>query len=125
MSLGDWKKRLQERYFNKFILLRDKGKPCISCGRLTGCKVNAGHFLSVGSHPELRFNEDNVALQCEHCNSFLSGNPVEYEKRLREKIGNERVDFLKGPHEMPRYRVDDIKEMIEIYKAKIKHLKEL
>jgi hypothetical protein len=46
--------------FNRFIRLRDEGDSCISCGRNTGAKMNAGHYKSVGSTPALRFNEDNV-----------------------------------------------------------------
>jgi hypothetical protein len=96
-TTGDKLKKIQT-VFNKYIRERDKGKPCISCLRWTGKKVNAGHFLSVGSHPELRFSPINVWQQCEYCNSYKSGNQAAYETNLRLEIGDSLVDFLKSKH---------------------------
>lgn len=116
----EWLKDAQT-VFNKFIRLRDEGIACISCGRNSGAKMNAGHYLSVGAHPELRFNEFNVHLQCEHCNSYKSGNQAQYRPRLIEKIGLQQVEMLEGPHEPLKLTIEDIKELIAEYKAKIKH----
>jgi hypothetical protein len=44
-TLPKLKKQLQE-LFNKFIRLRDQGKPCISCERPKDY-LQAGHFYSV------------------------------------------------------------------------------
>lgn len=109
-SKGKWTQEAQA-VFNKWVRLSQADQPCISCGRSTGCKVNAGHYLSVGAHPHLRFNEYNVHLQCEHCNCFLSGNQVEYRKRLIDKIGIDKVEWLEGPHPIVRLTIDDIKEI--------------
>ena len=112
--------------FNKWIrTVRDAGNSCISCGRSTGCKVNAGHYRSVGSSPELRFNEDNVHLQCEHCNCHKSGNCTDYRIRLIQKIGLARVEKLEGPHKPKKYTIEEIKEIKEIYRMKIKQQKEI
>ena len=116
---GDWLREAQTE-FNKFIRKRDEGNPCISCGRSTGCKVNAGHYRSVGACPELRFEEDNVHLQCEHCNCFRSGNAIDYRIGLIRKIGVERVEWLEGPHEPKKYTVEQIKEIKEAYRRKLK-----
>lgn len=51
-----------QEQFNRFIVLRDSGKPCASCGRYL--PLCCGHFRSVGAAPELRFNEDNAHGQC-------------------------------------------------------------
>ena len=67
--------------FNAWIRKRDENLPCISCGTFNG-KMNAGHYRSVGSCPELRFDENNVHKQCERCNSHLSGNLINYRKGL-------------------------------------------
>jgi hypothetical protein len=109
-SKGDWTQEAQMA-FNKYIRVSSYGEPCFSCGRNTGAKMNAGHYLSVGGHPELRFEEDNCHLQCEHCNSFLSGNVARYRINLIEKIGLERVEWLEGPHEAKNYTIDDLKEI--------------
>lgn len=118
---SQWLKDLQV-VFNRFIRLRDAGKPCISCGRDTGAKMNAGHYLSVGAHPELRFNEMNCHRQCEHCNSFKSGNQAQYRPRLIEKIGLEKVEWLEGKHEPLKLTIDEIKLMLADYRARVKEL---
>lgn len=111
---SDWMREAQIAC-NRYIRLRDTGKACISCGRDTGAKINAGHYRSVGSCPELRFNELNIYLQCEHCNSYLSGNAIEYRKNLKELIGNDLLEYLEGPHETKKYTVDELKEIKQLY----------
>lgn len=103
--------RLTQLAFNRMIRARDSGLPCISCGRNTGAKMNAGHYLTVGGHPALRFEPDNCHLQCEHCNSHLSGNIARYRIGLIEKIGLERVEWLEGPHEAKHYTAKELIEM--------------
>lgn len=122
-SRSDWLKDLQ-RVFNEFIRLRDVDLPCISCGRYHQGQYHAGHYRSVGACPELRFNEDNVHKQCSACNSHLSGNILEYLLGLIEKIGLERVEFLERQDHPPlKLSVEEIKDLIKAYKAKVKELK--
>lgn len=118
---SEWLKDAQT-WFNKFVRLRDAGNPCISCGRNSGAKMNAGHYLSVGAHPELRFNEFNTNLQCEHCNSYKSGNQAEYRPKLIAKIGLAEVERLEGPQEALKLTIPEIQELIKTYKAKVKEL---
>jgi hypothetical protein len=113
-SRGDWLREAQQA-FNRYIRARDHGKACISCGRSTGAKVNAGHYLTVGAHPELRFEPLNCHLQCEHCNCYLSGNLIRYRQRLIEVIGQDMVDWLEGPHDPKKYSIEDIKEIKATY----------
>ncbi|TEW24926.1 recombination protein NinG, partial [Histophilus somni] len=87
--------------FNRFIRLRDKNLPCISCGRYHQGQWHAGHYRSVGACPELRFNEDNVHKQCSVCNNHKSGNVIEYRINLVAKIGVERVEFLERKDHLP------------------------
>ena len=110
--------------FNAYIRARDEGQPCISCGRDTGAKRNAGHYRSVGAAPELRFDEHNCHAQCEHCNSYLSGNLVGYRPRLIEKIGLAAVEELEGPHEPKKYTVEELIEIKQTYKAKLRELRD-
>lgn len=110
--------------FNRFIRARDSGLPCISCGAGDrNCKRNAGHYLSVGSHPELRFSEDNCHGQCERCNTYLSGNLVEYRKGLVQKIGITRVELLEGPHPPQKYTIEELINLRDHYRVKLKALK--
>ncbi len=110
--------------FNKFIRLRDKGKPCISCLNDKPKKVNAGHYYSSGGHKNLTYNEDNCHLQCEFCNSYLHGNLIEYRKNLIERIGIKRVEQLDElAHVTRKYTREELRELNELYKQKIKELK--
>ena len=108
--------------FNKYIRLRDKDEPCISCSRFHRGQYHAGHFRTVGAAPELRFNEYNCHKQCSVCNNHLSGNLLEYRRKLVAKIGIEKVEWLEGPHEPVKYTIDEILEIKKLYQQKIKEL---
>lgn len=117
---GDYLKEVQT-VFNTYIRKRDNGLNCISCQK-PPLKKNAGHYRSVGSCPELRFEEMNVHLQCEHCNTYLHANLIEYRKHLINKIGLKNVEWIEGNHEPKRYTKEQLIELKEIYKQKIKEL---
>jgi len=109
--------------FNRFIRLRDEALPCISCQRHHAGQYHAGHYLAVGIHPELRFDELNVHKQCSVCNNHLSGNKIEYRKNLIIKMGIEVVEYLEGKHEAKKYTIVEIVNLKLVYKLKIKELK--
>ncbi len=121
MSLQDWLK-LAQMTFNKYIRHRDKGLNCISCDK-PAKKANAGHFYSQGGHSNVRFHEDNVHLQCEHCNSYLSGNLLNYRIGIEKRIGTARLIVLEViAHETKKWTVQELNEIIETYKRKLKEL---
>ena len=108
--------------FNRYIRERDKAQPCISCGSQPK-KENAGHFFNANNHWNVRFDEDNVHLQCERCNSFLSGNLIEYRANLITKIGQERFNQLESRARLTRkFTKDELKELIKKYKKKFTEL---
>jgi len=113
-----------QKIFNAYIRERDKGKPCISCGRTELKKVNAGHYFSSGGHKNVTFNEDNVHLQCEYCNQYLSGNLLNYQIGIEKRIGGERLLTLHEEAHKPRkYTREELKELMKEYKEKLKILK--
>jgi len=130
-------KKTQEKYFNPYIRLRDHDLPCISCNRLdgeihykgVGGKWDCGHYKTVGAFPELRFDERNAAKQCKKCN----GGSGKYSRKdrsvkegfdigMQERYGEERLDWLNGPHEPKRYTIDNLKTIQNWYKRKSKRL---
>lgn len=113
-----------QQIFNAYIRLRDNAEYCISCGRSHDGQYHAGHYRSVGSCPELRFNDKNCHKQCAPCNNHLSGNLVNYRVNLLAKFGVEFIDFLEGPHEPKRYTIQDLKELQVLYSGKIKELEQ-
>lgn len=107
---------------NAYIRARDKGKPCISCGTTTAGQYHAGHYRSVGAMPALRFHEDNIHLQCAQCNNWKSGNATEYRIRLMKKIGEAMVEYLEKDQVIHKFDLEEIKEIRQYYKDKMKEL---
>ena len=115
--------KVAQQVFNKYIRLRDEGNLCISCGKIPK-KSNAGHFYSAGGHFSVRFDERNVHLQCEYCNSFLSGNLLPYRENLLAKLGFEKFESLSAEAMKTRkFTREELKKIIETYKQKIKDFK--
>ena len=115
--------REAQQAFNTWIRLRDAGRPCISCGRHHQGQMHAGHYLSVGARPELRYEPLNVWLQCAPCNTHLSGNAVLFRQALVREIGLERVEWLEGPHQAKKYTADELRAIKAEYTAKARELK--
>jgi hypothetical protein len=123
LTLSDHLK-IAQATFNHWIRLRDEGLNCISCQKPPK-KKNAGHYFNANNHYAVRFDEDNVHLQCEHCNTSLSANLIPYRKYLIEKIGIERFEVLESKAYLTRnFTIEEVKEINETYKRKIKELKQ-
>lgn len=125
---SEYKKEAQAA-FNAFIRQRDIELPCISCDRkpndnglVKGSRWDAGHYRSRGANLELAFVEENVHKQCTYCNRDLSGNAINYRINLVKKIGQARVDWLEGPHELPRYTIDDYQAIKKKYRQKLRDM---
>ena len=88
--------KLCQTLVNKYVRLRDHGKPCISCDWPDdGSNArHASHFRSVGSCSSVRFNTLNIHASCAQCNTSKSGNISQYRPRLIEKIGVELVEWV-------------------------------
>jgi hypothetical protein len=127
LSMKDRPKALRaaREAFNAFIRYRDKDLPCISCQRHHQGQYHAGHYKTKGAHPELEFHEDNCHKQCAPCNNHLSGNIVNYRPNLVDKVGIEMTEWIEGPHETKKYTVDELWQIRDKYKAKLKELKAL
>jgi len=111
--------------FNAYIRARDKGKTCISCEIRLGSEPNtfdAGHYRSVGSAPHMRFVEDNCHGQCKHCNNWLSGNHVQYRKRLLERIGLEELEKLEADTTVRKYSKEELIQIAKTYREKARRL---
>lgn len=118
---SQWLKEAQTA-FNAYIRARDHGKACISCIRNHTGQWHAGHFMSIGAKPELRFCEWNVHKQCQPCNTHLHGNLVLYRLALVERYGAHLVTWLEGPHEPKKYTIEQLREIRDTYRAKTREL---
>lgn len=95
----------------KFVRLRDclwtKKNPewglCISCGGLCQYKYDesidpkrcgsAGHYVPR-ANMALRWDMENVNLQCRYCNEFLDGNEEGYKEGIIAKYGQATLNRL-------------------------------
>jgi len=109
---------------NAYVRERDKGKPCISCGKPDNGQHqrHASHYRSVKACSILRFNCGNIHTSCATCNTMLSGNLLEYRIRLVQQKGAEFVEWLESQNDIKRYEIDELKDIKEDYKQKLKLL---
>lgn len=104
---------------NKYIRARDHGQPCISCNsqpaQKRGGTMEAGHYRSRGAAGHLRFNTNNIHLQCVKCNRYKSGNAVDYRLGLIKKIGIEKVEALENDNMPRKFTIEYLKRMKRIF----------
>lgn len=112
---------------NAYVRERDYGKPCISCGlppkQVFGGAVDCGHYRSVGSAPNCRFNLKNLAAQCVKCNRFLGSNSVEMRKGLIAKIGLEAVEALEADQTVRKFDIAYLERIKRIFRKKTRRAK--
>ena len=125
---SDWMKEVQAA-FNAFIRARDADLPCICCGKPlsagdVGGSYDCGHYRSVGSAPHLRFDERNAHAQRKQCNRWGAGRAVDYRIGLIARIGQAAVEALESDQEPRKYTVDELIQLKQFYKAKLKELRE-
>lgn len=113
-----------KKVFQHFIRLRDKGKPCISCGNKNPADWCGSHFFSAGVYSGLIFDERNCHGACNsYCNMYLSGNLVNYRIGLIERYGEEYVLKLEQDSlnlKQYKYTREELQQIKEKYKLKIK-----
>jgi hypothetical protein len=116
--------------FSKYIRLRDclkttgtkdNGK-CFTCNRLVKIhECDAGHFISRTYNSTL-FNEKNVHLQCKKCNAF-GGNVLEYRRQIVKMYGEGAdIELEDKATELKKFSPPELKDLIEVYKEKLKKL---
>lgn len=91
-----------QKLVNQWVVhVRDKGKPCCTCGTTNPfIKYDAGHYRSRGACPEARYILTNIHRQCSvRCNVHGSGMRSEYIEFIRAEYGQEHLDWLDGPHQ--------------------------
>ena len=115
-EIKSYAQRLGEakKVFQKWIRLRDKDKPCISCGTISSTVWDGGHFKKAELYSGVIFNEHNVNIQCGKCNRFLGGNELNYRTGLIAKIGEQAVLNLEHLAEMSRMKKYTNEELEEI-----------
>ena len=135
------KKNVWDNYVKNYIRMRDCDAngygQCVSCGKVIHYKDgDAGHYLFKGSTWErIRFEEDNLGLQCKKCNTHLSGNITAWFRRVADKYGyqfasgsDERLRGLchnkDGSFKPFRWDKEKLQKVKDYYKPRLKKVKE-
>lgn len=113
-------KQEAQKVVNQYIRLRDKHKPCCSCGHTGDRQFHAGHYESAGGNQQQRFYTLNIHKQCSICNNHLSANLVEYRKFMINKYGIKKVEEIENNHESKKYTVEYLQKLIRVFRKKIK-----
>ena len=123
-TIADLKREAQQALNRWIVHVRDKGRPCISCGRHHQGAWHAGHYLSRGAAPQHALNPINVWKQCAQCNTYLHGNQAAYRIRLVELIGLEKVEALESDNAPHKWTREELIALRDEYRAKLKAIKE-
>lgn len=122
-SRSQWMKEAQSE-FNRYIRFRDLARFCISCGSNHQGQWHAGHYLSTGARPELRFDERNVHKQCQPCNTHLHGNLLAYRVGLIGRIGLAAVESLEGPSPPRKFTIRELMDIKGKYRRLSRQLEQ-
>lgn len=113
-------------WFQRWVRLRDKDLPCISCGSTKDKRYDGGHWWKAEIYSGLIFHVDNCHKQCSRpCNKDLAGDPANYRIGLVKRIGEERVKWLEENKDRLRnykYTRQELIDIAEAYKQKIKQI---
>ena len=83
-----------KKEFQKWIRLRDKDQPCISCGVFETKLWDGGHYKKAELYFGVIFDKMNVHKQCRKCNRFLGGNELNYREGLISRYGIDYVEEI-------------------------------
>lgn len=114
-----WAQEAQKEV-NRYVRIRDAARVCVSCDRQPTWdgQWHASHFRSVGAASAVRFNLWNIHKACSICNNWKSGNLSEYEPRLRARIGDDKVNWLRAQNQRTDYSVEYLKRLKSVFKKR-------
>ncbi|WP_156374702.1 recombination protein NinG [Pseudorhodoferax sp. Leaf274] len=109
---------------NKIVRIRDAHLGCCSCDRGPNWsgQWHASHLRSVGAASAVRFHLWNIHKGCSICNNHLSGNLAEYGPRIRERIGNAKVDWLYTQNHRVTHNVEYLKRFKAVMGKRLRRM---
>ena len=123
-SISSLKKKAW-KFLSKAIRLEAEDKngqcKCVTCGKQKPWKeIQAGHLVSGRTNGVL-FDERGIFPQCYACNVCRQGMGAEYTLFIIKNYGQGLVDeLIQKRREAVSFTKEELKEMIEGYKVRIK-----
>lgn len=99
-----------QKLVNQWVVhVRDKDKPCCTCGTTNPfIKYDAGHLRTRAASPATRFLLQNINKQCSvRCNVHAAGAVGEHKAYVIATYGQETLDFIYGPHPTLKEQLPD------------------
>ncbi len=117
-----------QKLVNKYVRLRDQGKPCISQNIPYTPDAEAGHLYPKNQFSAIRFDLDNIHGQSIYANRNLKGDFENYIIRVEKRIGKERLEILKNKAaeckiNVKQWSFDELKQIQKDIKIKIERWK--
>lgn len=109
---------IRQKYYDEFT----EYVSCVTCGKTAHYKdgMQNGHYISR-SHRSLRYDDLNCHVQCFRCNVKLKGNMPAYALFLIRTYGQGILEELEEKKSQTKqFTANELLELIQIYKAKIK-----
>ncbi|KLP36186.1 recombination protein NinG [Enterobacter ludwigii] len=102
---------LTQRHVNELRRLTclANGDGCISCGTHYSPEWHAGHYRTIAAAGHLRFEPDNIWLQCCECNIDKSGNRLAFRAALLVRTGEPRILALENDNRLHRWTQEELK----------------
>ena len=112
-----------DRIFSEYIRKRDANKKgickCITCNKEYAWNdIDAGHFISR-KEMATRWDEQNVAAQCKHCNRFRYGRQYQFSLSLDQKSKGLSKRLYNKSKEVVKFSMIDLQDMVDLYKQKL------
>lgn len=114
-----------DNIFSQYIRLsasdKDGNCTCVTCGKVAHWKgegQQAGHFISRSAY-SIRWNEDNVKVQCVGCNVYRYGEQYKFSLYLGKKKSQELLDKSRIITKFASY---ELEEMLQHYSSEVKKL---
>lgn len=115
-------KKEAQAAFNRYVRLRDNGRPCFVCGAQLcvggiGGGFDAGHIRSRGEADHLRYDERNVFGQCKRCNAAGSTKPHVMREAATRLLGVEVAEALYADNAPIKWTRDGLRAIRDKYRA--------
>lgn len=95
LTRTQWFNKLQSLVNQYVTKVRDVNQKCCTCSKATfTSSFDAGHFLTRGARPDVRFELTNIHKQCVACNQYNSGRPKEYAEFITRRYGAKHLEWL-------------------------------
>ena len=102
------KRNKLDALLKRIILRRDHGR-CFTCQREG---TDASHYLGKKAFPAIRFDEENLHIQCRACHTAHHMGSDDYQLKMLSIYGEEALSALRGRGRASTPSLDEVEERL-------------